>query len=65
MKIQITASPSEISARTFTVDIADLGFTEMDWNRLGYVGREEAIQKYLDGLTEQPYWSFDSYNIKT
>lgn len=63
MNIDIKASPSEISSRTFVLDTEfDLGLTDEAWNSLSPDQQGNRVQDFLDNIYEQPYWSLDSYN---
>lgn len=57
--IKVVASPSEISERTFTIDLMDMGYTEDRWENLTDTQQQEEIQQYLDNLPDQPYYCFD------
>lgn len=60
-KIKVTASPSEISARTFTFYASDHGFTDEEWDKLSKDDKCDQVRQFLESLPEQPYWSLDEY----
>jgi len=60
MKIRITLEASEKTSSE-TVDIADLGYSENEWDLLPDNQKRNAVQEYVQGLKEQPYWMLDSF----
>lgn len=60
LKIKISLEASETSHKT-TVDIEDLGFTTNEWDLLAENQKQKAVQKYVMGLQEQPYWMLDNF----
>lgn len=58
-EIKVSASPSEISDRTFTIDLLEMGYTKDYFDGLDEQDKERIIQEYLDNAAEQPYWIFN------
>jgi len=62
MKIVVKCEVSEtFDVKTITLE--DLGISEEDCNSPQYTEdvKDEAIQDYLNGLSEQPYWVAESF----
>jgi len=60
MKIRITLEASEKTSSE-TVDIADLGYTENEWDLLPDNQKQNALQEYVLNLKSQPFWVLDSF----
>jgi len=60
MKIRITLEASEKTSSE-TVDIADLGYTENEWDLLPDNQKQSALQEYVLNLQSQPFWMLDSF----
>jgi len=60
-KISIELGVSERS-RNLSCDLEDLNLTEDQWDSMTYEAKEQCVQEWVDGLSDQPCWVVDSFN---
>lgn len=60
MRIRVNLSVSE-SYSTWKFSLAELNYSEEEWKELSEDERREAIEEWVDGLPEQPYWTLDNF----
>jgi len=63
MKISVELGVSENKGYQ-TFDLADLGFTELEWDLLSQSEQHDIIEKEVFDLHEQPYWMVNSFEKK-
>lgn len=60
MKVKIKFSVVKDSG-SCTAELSDIGFTETEWYGMSEEEQDIAIQEYIDGIGDQPYWLVDSF----
>ena len=61
MKISVKLEVSESNGH-HTFDLDDLGVTEQEWNEMSESEKNDAVEKAVFDLPEQPYWMVGSFD---
>lgn len=61
MKIKTNLVASKFNGR-HTFDTSDFDLSDEEWNELPYSQKREYIKQALSELSDQPYWTVESFD---